>query len=71
MNDLGKPIVFIGIILIITGTILTLAGKLYGVVKLPGDIFIKKENFSFYFPLTTCILFSIVLSALMHFFGKK
>ncbi len=45
--------------------------KIPGVGKLPGDIFIKKENFSFYFPLTTCILLSIILSAIMYFLGKK
>ena len=50
---------------------MTMAGKIPGVGKLPGDIFIKKENFSFYFPLTTCILLSIIISALMYLFGKK
>ena len=71
MGDLGKSIIFVGIVLIIAGIIMTLAGKIPGVGKLPGDILIKKENFSFYFPLTTCILLSIALSAVMYFFGKK
>jgi hypothetical protein len=71
MNDLGKSIIFAGIVLIIIGIFMTMAGKIPGVGKLPGDILIKKENFSFYFPLTTCILLSIVLSAIMYLFGKK
>ena len=71
MGDLGKSIIFIGIVLIIIGILMTVAGKIPGFGKLPGDIFIKKENFSFYFPLTTCILLSIVLSAIMYFFNKK
>ena len=71
MSDLGKSIVFIGIVLIIVGLLMTIAGKIPGVGKLPGDIFIKKSNFSFYFPLSTCILLSIILSAVMCFFGKK
>jgi len=71
MNDLGKSIIGVGIILILIGGIMTIAGKIPGVGKLPGDIFIKKENFSFYFPLTTCILLSIILSAIMYIFGKK
>ena len=71
MSDLGKSIITIGIVLIIVGVIMTIAGKIPGVGKLPGDIFIKKENFSFYFPLTTCILLSIILSAIMYFLGKK
>jgi uncharacterized protein HemY len=71
MGDLGKSIIFIGIVLIIVGILMTMAGKIPGVGKLPGDILIKKENFSFYFPLTTCILLSIILSAMMYFLGKK
>jgi hypothetical protein len=71
MGELGKSIVTVGIVLIIVGILMTMAGKIPGVGKLPGDIFIKKENFSFYFPLTTCILLSIILSAVMYFLGKK
>ena len=71
MGDLGKSIIFIGIVLIIVGILMTMAGKIPGVGKLPGDIFIRRENFSFYFPLTTCIVLSIILSAIMYFFWKK
>ena len=71
MSDFGKSIIFIGIVLIIVGILVTIAGKMPGAGKLPGDIFIKKENFSFYFPLTTCILLSIIFSAAMYFLGKK
>lgn len=71
MNELGKSIIFIGILLIIVGVMMTMAGKIPGVGKLPGDIMIKKENFSFYFPITTCILLSIILSAVMYLLGKK
>ena len=71
MSDLGKSIIFIGIVLIIVGILVTMAGKMPGAGKLPGDIFVKKENFSFYFPLTTCILLSIIFSAIMYFLGKK
>ena len=61
----------IGIVLIALGALLTLAGKIPGIGRLPGDIFIKKENFSFYFPLTTCILLSVIVSLIMYFLGKK
>jgi len=39
--------------------------------KFPGDIFIKKENFSFYFPITTCIILSIVLTIIMQLFNRR
>ena len=71
MGDLGKSIIFIGVVLVIVGILVTVAGKIPGVGKLPGDILIKKENFSFYFPLTTCVLISIILSAIMCLMGKK
>ena len=71
MSDLGRSIITIGIVLVIVGILLSVAGKIPGVGRLPGDIFIKKENFSFYFPLTTCILLSILFSMFMYFYGKK
>jgi len=71
MGEIGKSIITIGIVLVIIGLLMTMAGKIPGVGKFPGDILIKKENFSFYFPLTTCILLSIILSAILYLFGKK
>ena len=71
MNEIGKSIILIGIILVIIGVLMTVAGKIPGVGKLPGDILIKKENFSFYFPLTTCILLSIIVSVFMYFLRAK
>lgn len=71
MGEISKSIITIGIILVIVGLLMTVAGKIPGVGKLPGDILIKRENFSFYFPLTTCILLSLILTAVMYLFGKK
>ena len=71
MGELGKSIIFVGVLLIIAGIFIILMAKMPGAGKLPGDIFIKNDNFSFYFPVTTCILLSILLSLIMHFTGKK
>ena len=63
-------------ILIIVGVLFILAGVLYpflkeiGLGRLPGDIVIKKENSSFYFPIVTCIIVSIVISLILMFFNK-
>jgi len=71
MADMGKSIIFIGIMIIIIGIILLYSDRLpFNLGKLPGDISYKKENFSFYFPITTSILISIVLSLLFYIFGK-
>ena len=71
MAEMGKSIIFIGIVIIIIGVILLFNDKLpFNLGKLPGDITYKKENFSFYFPITTSIIVSIVLSLLFYIFSK-
>ena len=62
--------------LIIVGVLFILVGLLYpflrdiGLGRLPGDIIIKKENSSFYFPIVTCIVVSVVVSLILMFFKK-
>jgi heme/copper-type cytochrome/quinol oxidase subunit 2 len=66
----GKILLTVGIVLVVTGFLL-LQGVKIPMGKLPGDIMIKKENFSFYFPFTTCILISIILTLLFTFIWRK
>ena len=61
-RDGGKTLIFIGCVLIAVGLAVSFFPKIPWLGKLPGDIAIKKENFSFYFPLTTCLLLSLLLS---------
>ncbi len=63
----GKILILFGTLLVILGAIFTFSGKIPYLGKLPGDIYIKKGSFSFYFPLTTCILISIILSLIFWF----
>lgn len=71
MSELGKWMIVAGTIMVVTGVVFLLVGKIPNVGKLPGDIVIKKENFSFYFPLTTCIILSIVLSLISFLWTRK
>ena len=66
---LGKNLIMMGIVLIIIGIIITLGAKL-GIGKLPGDILIKRGNMTFYFPIATSILLSIILTLLINFWRK-
>jgi hypothetical protein len=67
----GKYIIFIGIVLVVAGIILHFGGdKLRWIGHLPGDIRIEKENFRFYFPLTTMILVSLVITLLINIIKK-
>ena len=68
---LAKTFVILGIIFILIGGILSFAGKIPWLGRLPGDIVVKKENFSFYFPLTTCLLFSALLSFLIFLWRQR
>ena len=70
MQEFGKALFVIGLLLSAVGVFLwKLGGKLpFG--RLPGDIAIQKPNFSFYFPITTCILISVILTLIMWLLRK-
>jgi hypothetical protein len=63
----GKYIIVFGVLVVLVGAIVYFFGnKLHWVGRLPGDIRIEKENFRFYFPITTMILFSILLTVIVN-----
>jgi len=71
MTHFGKILVIAGIVLIIIGLILWIGGSRLGWLgHLPGDIRIERENFRFYFPVTTMILISILLSFILWILRK-
>ena len=67
---IGKYLVVVGLILVALGGIFMLAGKIPFLGRLPGDILIRRENFTFYFPIVTSIIISIILSILFSIFRK-
>lgn len=70
-TELGKWLIGIGLLIVVGGIILYLFGEQLGWMgSLPGDIRIEKENFSFYFPITTMIIISIVLSILLTLIAR-
>ncbi|HTZ11861.1 MAG TPA: DUF2905 domain-containing protein [Candidatus Margulisiibacteriota bacterium] len=71
MQEIGKGLIILGIIIIGIGVFLAFFEKIPFVGKLPGDIYIHRCNFSFYFPLATSILVSIVLSLIMWVASRK
>ena len=71
MQELGKLVVVIGLLLVLAGVMLWRFPGLFGWFgKLPGDISVQKGSFSFYFPIVTCIVVSIVISLLSWFFRR-
>jgi len=71
MHEIGRSLVFIGIVLVALGAVITLLGKVPGIGKLPGDILIERKNFTFYFPIVTCIVISILFSLVSWLAGKR
>ena len=70
MVDLGKLLILFGVVLIVVGALLTLAGKVPWLGKLPGDIYYKSDHVTVYFPLATCVVISIVLTLLFYLFRR-
>jgi hypothetical protein len=70
LPDLGKLLIFFGIILILLGLFFTLAGKIPHLGKLPGDIAIHTKNVNIYFPLATSLIISLILTIILNVFFR-
>jgi len=67
--DTGKYVIFSGIIIVLTGVVIYFFhNKLNWIGNLPGDIRIERQNFRFYFPITTLILFSLLINIIIRIF---
>lgn len=71
MNPLGKIFIVIGIVFLVLGLFFTFFKQIPYLGKLPGDILIQKKNITFYFPIATSILLSVILSLVLFFLTKK
>jgi Protein of unknown function (DUF2905) len=70
MTEIGKLLLILGIILSIMGLIFIFGSKVPGLGRLPGDIFIKKGNIIFFFPIVTCIIISIIVTLILSLFRR-
>jgi len=70
MNELAKGLILLGAVLSAVGLILLFFQKVPFLGKLPGDIIIKRENFTFFFPLATSIVVSLLISLILSVIGK-
>lgn len=71
LQQIGKLLVVIGVVCAAAGGLLLLAGKIPWLGRLPGDIIVHRKNFTFYFPLATSIIISIVLTLLFWIIGRR
>jgi DUF2905 family protein len=70
--SIGRTLIALGLVILVLGVVLTLGEKLpIRLGRLPGDIVIRGRNSTFYFPLVTCLLVSVVLSFLLWLFNRR
>ena len=70
MNTFGRTLIFFGLILAALGVLFTFGSKLPWLGRLPGDIYINKGHFAFYFPLTTGLILSLIITLVLYFFRR-
>jgi hypothetical protein len=68
---LGRILIFAGLALLLAGVVVTLAGRFTPLGRLPGDVVYRKGNFTFYFPIVTSILLSLLLTGLMWLLNRR
>jgi hypothetical protein len=71
IESIGKSLILFGIVLIVIGSVFVLFGKVPWFGRLPGDIIIKREGFTVYFPLATMVLLSLLLTILFNIIGRR
>jgi hypothetical protein len=70
-DSMARMLIVLGVVLALVGGLLLLAGRVPFLGRLPGDIVVRRENWSFFFPLTTSIVISLVLTLLFSLFGRR
>jgi hypothetical protein len=71
LQDIGKLLIILGVVMIAVGALFALSGKVPWLGRLPGDIIIRKKTFTFYFPLATSILLSLILTFIFWLIRRK
>ncbi len=70
-ENIGKVLIITGLVIIAIGALIMLSGKISWIGKLPGDILIQKKNYTFYFPVATSIVLSILLTLILWLFFRR
>lgn len=63
-------LIFLGLVILAMGLVLLVVDRLPGIPRLPGDILVRRGNFTFYFPLATSLVLSVLLTLLLHLFRR-
>jgi hypothetical protein len=67
----GRTLIVIGLVLVLVGVLVSIAGRYTSLGRLPGDIVYRRNNYTFYFPIITSLLLSVLLTLVMWFFSRR
>ena len=70
MHDVGRFLIVVGVVIVLAGAALLLAGRIPWLGRLPGDIVIRRDRVTFYFPIVTSIVLSVLLTLLLNLFRR-
>ena len=71
INGIGRALIAFGLLIALAGVVLLLVGRVPWIGRLPGDIHVQRGNFTFYFPLATSLLLSVVLTLVLYLLGRR
>jgi len=71
VHDLGRFLIVLGLVVVLAGALLLVMPRIPWLGRLPGDIVVQRERFTFYFPLATSIVVSVVLTLLLNLFWRR
>ncbi|MBO2519942.1 MULTISPECIES: DUF2905 domain-containing protein [Limnochorda] len=71
LSGLGRTLILFGVLLIVVGGLILLAGRLPGIGRLPGDILVRRGSFTFYMPLATSLIVSLLLTLLLNLIFRR
>ena len=71
MSSMGRTVLIVGLFMVAIGAVMLLAGRIPFLGRLPGDIAVQRGSWSFYFPLATSILLSLVLTVALNLFARR
>jgi hypothetical protein len=71
MPDLGRTLVVLGVAVVVVGLVLMMAPSIPWLGKLPGDVHVRGERFTFYFPIVTCLVVSVLLTVVVNLFFRN
>ena len=71
LSGLGRTLILFGVLLIVVGGLILLAGRLPGIGRLPGDILVRRGSFTFYMPLATSLIVSLLLALLLNLIFRR